>query len=299
VGELRIQIGTDMSLYHTPVLLKEVLTGLHVKPGAKYIDATVGGGGYAKEILNLGGKLLGIDADQEAIIQTTKELENYPKSDYRLVWGNFRNLEEIARENEFVNVAGILFDLGISSHQIDDAKRGFGYRDTQVEIDMRFNQKEGKTAKEILNSATLEELYEIFSRFGEEEHSRAIADAVCRARKINSIEKAGDLVKIVGNIVGENNFGSFSRIFQALRIAVNDEMGALKTGLNQAGEILASGGVLAVISFQSLEDRIVKNWMRNSGWQTKTVKPVIASQNEVENNRRSRSAKLRVIYKII
>lgn len=257
---------------HIPVLLNEAVSGLQVTPGKRFIDATTGGGGHAKEIEKLGGRVLGIDID----------------ADTGAIQGNFRDIEEIAKKHGFDAVDGILFDLGVSSHQLDTPSRGFSFRFPDEPLDMRMNQQEGETVGDLVNHLREEALYEILAKFSEDERSRAIAHAIVRARPIST---TGDLYHIVGK-------ASAAKIFQALRIATNDEMEALKSGLAGAEKLIKPGGRLVVISFHSLEDRIVKQFMRGSGWKVLTKKPITPGDRELVENRRSRSAKLRISEKI-
>ncbi len=262
---------------HVPVLLKEAIDGLDVKPGGKYIDATFGSGGHTAEIGRRGGKVLAIDVDPRA---------------HAAVKGNFRDIEKIAKENGFESVSGILFDLGVSSMQLDTPERGFSYRFSGP-LDSRLDQTKGQSARDIVNTYSEGELYEIFTRFGEENDARAIARAIVRARAIDHITTTEGLVKVVGG-----SRPVLSRIFQALRIAVNDELGALREGLNGAGKLLINGGRLVVISFHSLEDRIVKQYMRSVNWKVLTKKPITANADEVKANPRARSAKLRIAMRL-
>lgn len=258
---------------HIPVLLKEAVDGLAVRPGGKYIDATFGAGGHTAEIVRRGGNVLAIDVDPATLAP---------------VKGNFRDIAKIAKENGFERVDGILFDLGVSSMQLDTPQRGFSYRFSGP-LDLRLDPTRGQTAADIINTYSEGDLYEIFSRFGEENDARTIARLVVRARAIEKITTTQGLVKVVGG-----SRPVLSRIFQALRIAVNDELGALREGLSSAGKVLINGGRLVVISFHSLEDRIVKQYMRSSGWNVMTKKPITASDDEVKTNPRARSAKLRI-----
>ena len=262
---------------HIPVLLKEAVDGLNVRQGGKYIDATFGTGGHSAEIKRRGGKVLTIDADPEV---------------HAAVTGNFRDIERIAKEHGFERVDGILFDLGVSSMQLDTPERGFSYRFAGP-LDLRYDPTLGTTASDIVNTYSEGELYEIFSRLGEENNARAIARAIVRARGVEKITTTEKLVKVIGK-----SQPVLSRIFQALRITVNDELGALREGLSSAGKLLINGGRLVVISFHSLEDRIVKQYMRNSDWRVLTKKPITASYNEVKANPRSRSAKLRIAERL-
>lgn len=267
-------VGRNMKP-HIPVLLNEVLAALKVGPGKRYIDATYGGGGHARAIEKLGGKVLGIDVD--------------PDTD--VVHGNFRDIEKIARAHEFENVDGILFDLGVSSHQLDTPQRGFSYRFTDAPLDLRMNHDgSGATAAQLVNQASEEELYTMLVKFSEEENARPIAKAIVKARPI---ETTGDLVRIIGNRPKE-----LSRVFQALRIWVNDELGALREGLLGGERLLGRGGRLVVLTFHSLEDRIVKQYMKKSGLAVLTKKPIVPKEEEIRRNVRARSAKLRIAEKI-
>ena len=275
---MRFGIQNDGSIMkpHIPVLLEEAVNGLQVAPGKRFIDATYGGGGHASEIVGRGGEVLGIDVD--------------PDTGPNAAHGNFRNIEKIAKENGFSEVDGILFDLGVSSHQLDTASRGFSYRFGDAPLDLRLNQNEGETAAELLARVSEDELYEILATFGEEEHSRAIATLVVRARRVNPVKTTGDLLKIIGKKAA-------SQVFQALRIVINDELNALKEGLHGAKDLLKPNGRLAVISFHSLEDRIVKKFLKTDAWKLITKKPIVAADIERKANSRARSAKLRIAEK--
>lgn len=293
------------TMYHTPVLRKEIIEALRVESGKKYIDATAGGGGHGVEIVRRGGILLGIDTDKEAIRETEKKLKLETlklkiKQDWKLVQGNFRDIKRIAIENGFHKVDGILFDLGVSSNQLDTPERGFSYRFSGAPLDMRLDQSQGITAREILQTADEEELYEIFAKFGEEEHSRAIAHALVRARQVSRIVTTGQLLSIVEKEMSDKRHvkGTASRVFQALRIAVNDELSALQEGLNGAIDLLCHGGRIIVISFHSLEDRIVKQTLQSRKINIATKKPITATREEMFTNFRVRSAKLRIGEKI-
>ncbi len=288
-----------MSNYHAPVLVKEVLEALNVQKGKKYIDATIGGAGHGAEIVRRGGLLLGIDVDQEAIEETRRIFNSQFPSfkegrDWKIVQGNFSDIETIAKANGFDHVDGVLFDLGVSSHQLDTPKRGFSYRFADALLDLRLDQAKGESAASLLGRISREDLYEILATYGEEERAGAIADAIVRTRRMNPIRTTGELTALVESVVGKGRIeATLSRVFQALRIAVNDEMEALKKGLNGAMKILAPGGRLVIISFHSLEDRIVKNFFRQSNMRLLTKSPIQATSDEVRVNRRARSAKLR------
>lgn len=294
-----------MNKFHTPVLLEEVIGFLQVKSGKKFIDATLGGAGHTSEILNLGGTVLAVDVDEEALSKVRAEKEKEIESGKLLVAkGNFRNIDDIARLNNFNKVFGILFDFGVSSYQIDTGERGFSFSKGGP-LDMRMDKDLKVSAKDLINILPKGELYEIFIKFGEEHNARAISDSIVRARRINPIETTGDLAgviqsayKIKGEVNDYTRANLNKRVFQALRIAVNDELGSIQEALPKAVELLESGGRMVVISFHSLEDRIVKQTFlefekRNMG-KIITKKPVEATNEEKENNPRARSAKLRV-----
>lgn len=284
-----------MSAYHTSVLLQEVLKGLDVKAGKRYIDATFGGGGHTKAMIDEGAEVLAIDLDNDAI-EEGKQLKS---PTLRIVQGNFRDIEAIAKVHGFENVDGVLFDLGVSSHQINIKSRGFSFRYDDAPLDMRFLQVNTTRAEELIARATEDELYEIFAKYGEEERARTIAAHLIHARQISHITTAGQLRKVIEGVVGTGKTGksTVARIFQAIRIAVNDEMGALENGLTGASHLVTSKGRIAVISFHSLEDRIVKRFFRRSEFTEITKKPIMASADEEQDNPRARSAKLRIVEK--
>lgn len=295
------------STYHTPVLLPQVIRALEVKKGKKYIDTTLGGGGYVDEILKLGGIVLGIDADESAIEYSRHK---YQKSnskhqinkDIFLVHGNFRDLHEIAHSQGFDEVFGIIFDLGMSTYQLEGSKKGFSYAGDEI-LDMRMDIRQNLTAADLLNRGDKEKLYEIFTKYAEELHSRAIVDAIVCARAIKKITNTGELVKLIETVIKKDQFyhSTKARIFQALRIAVNDELNNLERGLTDAIGLLAKTGKIAVLSYHSLEDRIVKLKLKNAQdhLQLKilTHKPVRASFKETQENSKAKSAKLRIAEK--
>jgi len=284
-----------MSYYHTPVLMQEVLQGLDVETGKRYIDATLGGGGHTRAMLEKGAEVLAIDEDTDAI----EESKTYQGPLLRIVQGNFRDIEGIAKKAGFEQVDGILFDLGVSSHQINTTSRGFTFRFDEAPLDMRFNIKNLKSARELIAQASEDELYEILAKYGEEERARTIAVHVIRARQVKPIKTAGDLRHVIEEVVGtgKQSIGTIARIFQAIRIVVNDEMQALEEGINGAMRVVKPGGRIAIISFHSLEDRIVKRLFRKSRYIEITKKPIMATEDEENENPRSRSAKLRVVEK--
>lgn len=290
-----------MSNYHESVLLKEAIQGLEVEKNKKYIDATLGGGGHTKKILELGGIVLGIDVDKEALDYIGSEIKNQNSKiknweRLTLARGNFRDIDKIALLNNFDKVAGIIFDLGVSSHQIDSPARGFSFQN-EGPLDMRMDQELGVRALDLIKILTKGELNEIFAEFGEETRAWAISDAIIRARSIKPIETTGELAKIVFATAGQSK-----KVFQALRIVVNDELNAIEEALPKAYGLLEKNGRLCVISFHSLEDRIVKRkfleFEEKKMGKIITEKPIVPSEGEVEGNRRARSAKLRIFEKI-
>lgn len=294
-----------MNNYHTSVLLHEIINLLDVQKGKKYIDATLGGGGHSAGILEKGGKVLGIDTDSEAIEYIKKNFQ-FSISNFQLkvVRGNFGDIDNIAKANKFDQAAGILFDLGVSSHQFDTAERGFSFRN-EGPLDMRMDKDLEVTAAGLVNILTKGELYDLFSKLGEEGFARVIANNIARARRIKAIETTWELSEIINNSVPniKIRLDANARIFQALRIAVNDELNSLRRALPKAFKLLEPKGKIAVISFHSLEDRIVKKQFME--WETQgkgtvlTKKPVRPSETEIENNKRSSSAKLRVFERKI
>lgn len=298
------QTQRSMNTFHTPVLLEEVLTALDIQKGKKYIDATLGGAGHSEEIVKRGGSVLGIDADTSALEEARKRLGTIvTKSDagenWRIVQGNFRDIERIAKENGFDVVDGILFDLGVSSYQIDRPEKGFSYRFDDAPLDLRFSSNQKITAAEIINTYSEEDLYEIFTKFGEEQRSRAIAHAIVRARSVEQLHTASELKRVISTVVTNNiaMIKVLSRIFQALRIEVNDELHALTVALEAASRLIRPQGTLAVISYHSLEDRIVKRQTKTHSWRTVGPMPIYPTEQEIRLNSRSRSAKLRVAIK--
>lgn len=294
-----------MKYFHRSVLLTEVIDFLKVVPGGRYIDATLGGGGHSEEILKSGGIVLGIDLDEDAVKNAQDKFKNNPR--IKIAQGNFNNLKQIALLHKFEDVQGVIFDLGVSSNLLEKAERGFSFL-KEGPLDMRMSRSLPLKASDLVNLKTKDELYEIFTKLGEENRSRAISDAIVRARRVKAILTTEDLAKVV-----EGSFGFkfrqpdrvrariLKRVFQALRIAVNSELENLKLGLGESLSILESGGRVLVISFHSLEDRIVKETFQDFEKQglgkIVTKKPVTPSLVELRENRRSRSGKLRVFEK--
>ncbi len=291
-----MKFGTKMSGYHIPVLLNEVLQALEIKPGEKYIDCTLGGGGHSKAILQAGGIVLGIDQDLEAI-------KNSEGTGIILRHGNFAHLKEIATEAGYTQVSGILMDLGVSSHQLETDYRGFSFNRDGM-LDMRMDPAtQTVTAADLINAGGEKELASLFWRFGEERAAKAIAKKIIEERRKKKVETTDELAKIILSVrkrtEGDRTHPA-TRVFQALRIAVNDELASLEAALPQAVELLRPGGKLGIISFHSLEDRIVKNFIREMGGigviRGITKKPVEPTE-EVSRNPRARSGKLRVAEK--
>jgi len=290
-----------MDEYHKSVLLRETIDLLNIKPGGRYIDATLGGGGHTRAILNKGGIVLGIDADKDALDYVERKFR--ARKDLVLVKGNFKDIDKIAKEYGFLKVEGSIFDLGVSSHQLEKAERGFSFQ-KDGPLDMRMDQSLSVKALDLINILTKGELYKLFTEFGEERFAWTISESIVSARKVEPIITTLELVEIIKRAVPRQNkdINPATKVFQALRIVINDEQNVLREALPKAFELLESSGRLAVISFHSLEDRIVKNKFREleaAGLgKIITKKPVTSSLNEIMINKRSRSSKLRVIEKI-
>jgi len=305
-----------MMMYHESVLLHESIDLLGITSGGIYVDATFGGGGHSKLILEkMGekGRLFAFDQDEDAK-RNTEQQEFSVHPGFIFVPSNFRHLKRQLRAEgvRAGTVNGILADLGVSSHQIDTAERGFSYR-FEAPLDMRMSRLEGETAADLLNTRNAEDLQRIFSELGEVRNSKTLAQAVVQEREKKRFRTTGDLVELCSkNLMGER-MRYLSQVFQALRMEANDELGALADFMKDALEMLAPGGRLAVITFHSLEDRMVKNFMKTGNaegepnkdfygnitkpWDMVTKKPIEASPEETKQNTRSRSAKLRVAAK--
>lgn len=288
---------------HIPVLLSEAIFALKVVRGQKYIDGTIGGGGHTKLILENGGVVLGIDRDSDALSHVSETQKAYiDEGTLTIAKGNFGEIESIAKEYGFGNVEGILLDIGVSSYQMDTSNRGFSIRHDEV-LDMRMDSSAGLTAYDVVNSYPKEKLIEIFYRYGEEHNALKIADEIVATRKKKEIKTTRELAHLIECIPHKNEpIHPATRVFQAIRIEVNGELDQLQKGLSGGVELLNSGGRLVVISFHSLEDRIVKKtfelFQKNGLGTVVTKKPIIAGFNEVSKNKRSRSAKMRVFEKI-
>ncbi len=301
-------MNTERRDYHVPALLEECLEALHLSPGGVYVDVTLGGGGHSRAILSrlgAGGRLFAFDQDADAEA-------NAPIDDPRFVFvrSNFRYLASFLRYHGVDRVDGVLADLGVSSHHFDTPERGFSFR-FDGEVDMRMNNRAGRTAAEIVNTYTEEELARLLHTYGELANARRAAEAIVRARNERPIRTTAELTAILQPLAGRRDAsGYYAQVFQALRIEVNDEMGALDDMLRQALHVIRPGGRLAVITYHSLEDRPVKRFMRTGrmdGQGEEDVygnrlspirpvgrKPIVPTAEEVERNPRVRSAKLRV-----
>lgn len=298
-------------------MVPEILKYLEVSSGGRYIDCTLGEGGHTKSLLeasNPGGEVLGIDADHEAIEVSKNRLEEYGE---RFIYenSNFKNIKKIAMKSKFVPCHGILFDLGVSSLQLDKESRGFSFR-RKAPLDMRFSINQTLTAQDVLNTFSESEISDILYQYGEERQSRKIAKLIIENRPLSNADELSDLIK--KNIRQTNyKINPSTKTFQALRIYINEELNSLSQALEQSLEILGVGGRMAVISYHSLEDRIVKNFFKKESkycicppnipkcdcghfpkLKIITKKPVSPSQSEIEANKRSRSAKLRVVERI-
>ena len=301
---------TTAETYHVPVLLRESIDGLDIKPDGVYVDVTFGGGGHSREILQrLGrkGHLYSFDQDEDAE-------GNIPSDDrFTFVRSNFRYLHNWMRYYGVEQIDGLLADLGVSSHHFDDETRGFSFR-FDAPLDMRMNKRAGMTAADILNNYSEEQLADVFYIYGELKNARRIASVIVKARNEKAIETTGDLLKVTEDLLPKTREKKeAAKLFQALRIEVNHEMDALKEMLNGACEVLRDGGRISVITYHSLEDRIVKNFIKAGNAEGKVKqdffgrieapfkqvggKVITPSEEEQQQNPRSRSAKLRIAEK--
>jgi 16S rRNA (cytosine1402-N4)-methyltransferase len=305
--------------YHTPVLLQEVLFYLLTARNGFYVDGTLGGGGHAEAILEQltpDGKLIGIDLDDDALEEASKRLVRFRECAI-FVKENFRNIKSVLSQQGVKQVQGILLDLGVSSYQIDEPAKGFSFQ-MDEQLDMRMDRHQHANAKDIINQYDEQALVDILWKYGEEKHSRRIAKAIVQRRIEQPIETTGQLAAIIGRTVsGQFLNKTLARVFQAIRIEVNNEIENLRRVLRDCVDTLHPGGRIVVISYHSLEDRLVKYAFRAASAQSipsgnkiipdtplqpvlkiLTQKPVMASEEEMENNPRSRSAKLRAAEKV-
>ncbi|MGN0559296.1 MAG: 16S rRNA (cytosine(1402)-N(4))-methyltransferase RsmH [Acutalibacteraceae bacterium] len=307
-----------MNFSHISVLLNESVDGLDIKPNGIYVDGTAGGGGHSAEILKRleNGRLISIDQDPDAIAAVTERFRGNEKS--IIIKGNFADMKELLENRGIRMVDGVLLDIGVSSHQLDTAERGFSFHE-DAPLDMRMSQQ-GTTAGELVNTLPFEELRRIIFQYGEEKYASSIASAIVKARENQPINTTLELAEIIKGAVPQKvrrDGHPARKTFQALRIAVNGELDKLRQGMEQAFELLSSGGRLAIITFHSLEDRIVKQQMAK--WCEGCVcpkdfpvcvcgnkpkarlvnkKPITAASTELDKNQRSRSAKLRICEKL-
>lgn len=299
-----------MSTYHTPVMLRECIEGLAIKPAGTYVDVTFGGGGHSREILkhlNKDGRLLAFDQDADA--------QQNKIDDERFVFvdQNFRYLKNFARLHDAIPVDGILADLGVSSYQFDQAERGFSIR-FDAGLDMRMNQQSELTAQQVVNTYSEAELHRIFGVYGEIQNAKSLANTIATARLNAPIVTVADLKNAISNRIPKGKENKYlAQVFQALRIEVNQELEALKDFLIQTASVLVSGGRLVVMSYHSLEDRLVKNFIAKGKFSGEVEKDlygndnkpfdavsrgaITASDEEIKENNRARSAKLRIAVK--
>ena len=309
-----------MEFQHKSVMLAEVLKALDVKPNGSYLDCTLGGGGHSRAIgerLNAGGLLIGLDQDEDAINAATQRLSGLACS-VKIIRSNFSELDTILDDLGIDKLDGVTFDLGVSSHQIDTAQRGFSYMNN-APLDMRMDRRRPLTARDVINSYDEDRLIKIFREYGEERFAKRIAVAICRQRKISELETTGELVRLIEQTVPRTKNGGHpaKRVFQAIRIEVNGELEILADSIKKAVDRLKIGGRLAVITFHSLEDRIVKETFKTlaQGCICPKSLPVCVCNHkamikildkakaptpeEIELNSRAKSAKLRVVEKIL
>lgn len=297
--------------YHVSVLLNTSVEGLVIDPSGTYVDVTFGGGGHSRkilELLNENGRLFGFDQDADAAKNTLDD------SRFQFIASNFSYLTNFLKVNGVKQIDGLIADLGVSSFQFDEESRGFSTR-MDARLDMRMNQSQDLDAFKVVNSYDEEDLYRIFREYGEVKILRRLVESILKQRNEASIETTGELVELLKTIAPrgkENRF--YAQVFQAIRIEVNDELNVLKSLLEQAAQLIRSGGRLVVISYHSLEDRLVKNFMKKGKFEGQvekdffgkeikpfkevTRKPIVPSIEEQEKNTRSRSAKLRIAEKI-
>ncbi len=305
-------LHNEEGAYHLPVLPEETLDYLRIRPGGRYVDCTFGGGGHSRAILGrLGpaGRLFAFDQDKDA----RNNLPDDPRIQF--LSHNFRHLGRFLRLHEVTAVDGILADLGVSSHQFDEAARGFSFR-FEGDLDMRMDQRQSLTAYEVVNNWSEQELHKLFEQYGEVTNAKTLARTIVQVRRSVSLKTISNFRSALVPIVKGNPNKYFAQVFQALRIEVNDELGALKELLLQSPGLLSTGGRIAIITFHSLEDRLVKNFFKKGAFEDEesqdpfgrsaslpllkviTKKPVTPGEKELQTNPRSRSAKLRVAERI-
>ncbi len=302
----------EVMMYHKPVMLAECIEALQIKPDGTYVDVTFGGGGHSLKILEqlTEGRLIAFDQDEDA----KRQADNIQSRSFTFCQANFRYMKQYLKLNGVTKVNGILADLGISSHQIDSAERGFSTR-FDGPLDMRMDKKGSTSAAKILNEYSESELHKMLGIYGEVKNAKTLAGLIVKQRAIKKFDRINDLIGLLKTVAPRGKeFKYFSQVFQALRIVVNEEMQALEDFLHQCGEVMEKGGRLVVMSYHSLEDRLVKNYI-NSGkmygevekdfygnkvrpFEAINRKPIEASEEEVNENNRARSAKLRVAERV-
>lgn len=315
--------NTSADFKHTSVMRMETVSSLQIKPDGIYVDGTLGGGGHAFEIckrLSHRGKLIGIDQDEAAIAAASQRLSLF-QDKVKIVRSNYENIREILCEADIKAVAGIVLDLGVSSYQLDTQMRGFTYRDEAAPLDMRMDQRQEFTAKDLVNTYSESRLFHMIRDYGEDRFAKNIAKHIVKTRTEKPIETTGELIEIIKHAIPakirKTGGHPAKRTFQAIRIELNRELTVLRDSLDDMIELLESGGRLCIITFHSLEDRIVKNKFREQenpctcpkdfpicvcGKKSKgnviTRKPIVPSEEEIQANSRSKSAKLRVFERI-
>ena len=307
---------------HKSVLLDETIESLDIKPDGIYVDGTLGGGGHASEVCRrLGdkGRFIGIDQDADAIAAASERLKEFGDK-VTIVRSNYENIDEVLKELGISQVDGIYLDLGVSSYQLDTAERGFTYREDDAPLDMRMDQRNEMTAKDIVNTYSESELFHIIKNYGEDRFAKNIAKHIVRARQEKEIETTGELIEIIKAAIPAKVRATgghpAKRTFQAIRIELNKELEVLENSIDKMTDLLAPGGRLSIITFHSLEDRMVKHRFRinenpctcppdfpvcmcgkKSKGRVVTRKPILPSEEELSENKRSKSAKLRVFEK--
>ena len=298
--------------YHRPVMLNECLEGLNIDEGGIYVDLTFGGGGHSQAIVERldHGRLFGFDQDADAAVNA----EEFPKRSFTFIAANFRHLKKYLRLHGITTVNGILADLGVSSHQIDAAERGFSTR-FDAELDMRMNREADRSARDVINDYDQDALHRMFGIYGEVRNARTLAATIVSKRVNQPLTKVSELISLLKPLAPRGReFKYYAQVFQAIRIEVNEEMKALEEMLLQTAGVLTAGGRLVVMSYHSLEDRMVKNFMNKGKLhgevekdlygnlirpvQQLTRKPITATEEEIEENNRARSAKLRIAERI-
>ncbi|MCD8239171.1 MAG: 16S rRNA (cytosine(1402)-N(4))-methyltransferase RsmH [Clostridiales bacterium] len=307
-----------MEFKHISVLAEEVIKGLNIKPGALYIDGTLGGGGHSLKILEAGGRLLAVDRDEEALAAASERLSSY--NNKTLVHGNFKDIKQILAEQGEPGADGILLDLGVSSYQLDNGGRGFSYN-YDAPLDMRMDRTDSLTAYDVVNGYTEEELFRVIRDYGEERWAKRIASFIINERKASPIKTTFELNTVIKKAIPkaarQDGGHPSKRTFQAIRIEVNNELNILEKAVEDMADVLNPGGRLCIITFHSLEDRIVKTTFKRLNnpctcprefpvcvcgkkpvIKIITKKPVTAGENELKDNNRAHSAKLRIAEKI-